>query len=355
MKILFSGGGTLGHIYPMVSVVKELRRRGYKLYFIGTKKGLERKYIEDSSLFHKTYYFDSEGLKRKLSIKNLVVIYKHFRNIKKAKRIFKKEGIDIVVGMGGFISASTIIAAHKLKLKTLIHEQNACLGLANKVVKNKVNRVLLSYPITNLDNSVVVGNPRISEVYEKYKHENLNLGNYLLVVGGSRGAKKINELIISLKDKLAKENINCILITGSKYYEENKESLNKIKSKKMEIIPFSNDLPKLLINAKLVISRAGATTLSELMALKKVSILIPSPNVTSDHQTKNAMHLVKINGAVMLKEKELIGENLFSEVKRLYFDNKLRSRIINNLSFNVRFDAKDLFIEEIEKLIKSRK
>ena len=87
---------------------------------------------------------------------------------------------------------------------------------------------------------------------------------------------------------------------------------------------------------------------------KKVSILIPSPNVTSDHQ-QNAMHLVKINGAVMLKEKELIGENLFSEVKRLYFDNKLRSRIINNLSFNVRFDAKDLFIEEIEKLIKSRK
>lgn len=338
-----------------MSVVKELRKKGHKLYFIGTIKGLEKDFIERSNLFSKTYYFDSEGLKRKLSLKNIIVIYKHYRNIKKAKSILKKEKIDLVVGMGGFISASTIIAANSLKLKTLIHEQNAVLGLANRVVQRKVNKILLSYPIKNLKNSVVVGNPRISEVYELYKNENLNLGDYLLVVGGSRGAQRINELIINIKERLKNAKINAVLITGNKYYEENEARLVKINCRYFKIIPFSNNLPKLLINAKLIISRAGATTLSELLALKKISIIIPSPNVTGDHQTKNAMQVTKFGGAVMFNEAELDEEKLFREIEKLYFNNDVRSKIINNLSFNVRFDAKDLFIEEIEKILNNRK
>jgi len=332
-----------------------LRKKGHKLYFIGTIKGLEKDFIERSNLFSKTYYFDSEGLKRKLSLKNIIVIYKHYRNIKKAKSILKKEKIDLVVGMGGFISASTIIAANSLKLKTLIHEQNAVLGLANRVVQRKVNKILLSYPIKNLKNSVVVGNPRISEVYELYKNENLNLGDYLLVVGGSRGAQRINELIINIKERLKNAKINAVLITGNKYYEENEARLVKINCSYFKIIPFSNNLPKLLINAKLIISRAGATTLSELLALKKISIIIPSPNVTGDHQTKNAMQVTKFGGAVMFNEAELDEEKLFREIEKLYFNNDVRSKIINNLSFNVRFDAKDLFIEEIEKILNNRK
>jgi len=350
IKILFSGGGTLGHIYPLVSVCEELKRQGATLYFIGTKAGLEKEFIEEKKLFFKTYYFDSEGLKRKLNLRNILVIYKHLKNIKRAKKIIKNEKIDLVIGMGGFISASIIIAAKQLKVKTLIHEQNAKLGLANRLVKNKVDKVLLSYPISNIKNGVVVGNPRVSEVYEMYK--NINLRNdYLLVVGGSRGAKRINDLIIELREDLRKNNINVILITGNNYYKENKEKIEKIITKDFQIIPFSKEFLRLLANAKVVMSRAGATTLAEITALRKVSMIIPSPNVTNNHQEENAKFLEKINGSIIIKEANLNKDLLFDVILKLYNNQNVRMEIINNLNFNIKVDAKELFLKEIKNVL----
>lgn len=351
MRILFCGGGTLGHIYPLVCICEELKKNGHTLYFIGTKSGLEKEFIDSKDLFFKKYYFDSEGLKRKLSLKNIIVILKHLNNIINAKKILKQEKIDIAIGMGGFVSASVIYAASSLKIKTLIHEQNAIMGLANKIVKNKVDKVLLSYPIEGIKNAVVVGNPRVSEIYEKYKYENPNLGNYLLVVGGSRGAKKINDTIISLKKELNDLKVNVILVTGNKYYNENKELIEKNNTYNFKIIPFINDLPRVMLNAILVITRAGATTLSEVIALRKVCIIIPSPNVTNNHQEENAKHLLKVEGAVVFKESDLEKEKLLNEIKKLFFDKEVRNKIINNIEFNFKYNAKDLFLNEINNIM----
>ena len=354
-NILFTGGGTLGHIYPMVSVVKELKEKGYKLFFIGTTKGLEKEYLEKHDVFEETFFLDSEGIKRSLSIKNIRAIYKHLRNIKKSRKILEKNKIDLVVGMGGYISASVVRSAQKLKIKTVIHEQNSVFGLANKLVHKKVDRVLLTYDIDKGENAVVVGNPRVSEIYAEYKNcNNYNIGNYVLIVGGSRGATKINELIIGLKDQFINSNINVLLITGKKYYKENNDLINEISEESFKIIDFSYDLPKLLIEAKVVVSRSGASTIAEILALKKVNLLIPSPNVTDNHQEKNASHVVNLGCGLMLKEDGLTKSILFDTIYKLYYNKDLRNSIINNIIFTTKTDARDLFVSEIEKLLENK-
>lgn len=349
-NILFSGGGTLGHIYPMVSVVEELSKK-YNLFFIGTTKGLERDFIEKLGKFKKTYYLDSEGIKRKLTLKNIIVVLKHFRNIGKVKKIIRNENIDLVIGMGGYISASTVGAAIKLKVKTMIHEQNSVYGLANKILHKKVDKVLLTYNIDNSSNTVLVGNPRITEIYEKYKNTNLGIKDYLLVVGGSRGAARINEFIISLKDQFINSNINLLLITGKKYYTENIDLINEVKDDRFKIIDFTDDLPKYLIEARVVISRAGATTIAEIMALKKITLFIPSPNVTNNHQEKNALEILKFGGGEMLRESGITKEILFDTIYKLYYNKDIRNRIINNIICNIDTNSSNLFIYEVEKLL----
>lgn len=352
-NILFTGGGTLGHIYPMVSVVKDLKSKGYNLFFIGTTKGLEKEYLEKQDFFEETFFLDSEGIKRSLSIKNIRAIYKHLKNIKKSRKILLDNKIDLVVGMGGYISASIVKSAIKLKIKTAIHEQNSVYGLANKLVHKKVDRVLLTYEIDKSDNATLVGNPRVSEIYEEYKNNNnFNTGSYVLVVGGSRGAAKINELIIGLKDQFINSKIDVLLITGKKYYNENLDLINEVNEEKFRIIDFSYDLPKLLIEAKVVVSRSGASTIAEILALRKVNLLIPSPNVTNNHQEKNALHLSNKGCGIMLKESVLTKPILFDNIYKLYFNKDLRNSIINNIIFTTRVDSKDLFVAEIEKLLK---
>lgn len=351
MNILFTGGGTLGHIYSIVCVVRKLKEMGYNLFFIGTKAGLERDFVEGLKLFNKTFYLDSQGLRRSLSFKNINIIIKHFINIRKAKKILTDNKIDLVVGMGGYVSASVILAGVRLKIKTMIHEQNSIYGLANKIVLRKVDRILLTYPIEDAHNTVLVGNPRISEVYEKYKNDNYNIGKYILVVGGSRGANRINDLIISLKNQFLYANINVLLITGKKYYSENIEKISILNEEKFKIIDFTNDLPSLLVDAIVVVSRSGSCSIAEIMALKKVCLFIPSPNVTNNHQEKNALDIVTKGCCLMLIENELTKEKLFANIYRLYFDNQLRNRIINNINFNINVDSKSKFIKEIVGLL----
>jgi len=351
-NILFSGGGTLGHIYPIVCVVKQLYEEGYNLYFIGTKTGLERDFIESLNVFKKTFYLDSEGLKRNLTIKNIKAILKHFKNIRKTKQILKDLNIDLVIGMGGYVSAGVVQAGIKLKIKTMIHEQNSVYGLANKLLHKKVTKVLLASDIDSSPNAVVIGNPRLSEIYEKYKNsDDFNSGNFIVVVGGSRGAAKINDLIISLKNQFMNSRIDVILITGKKYSEENIKVIREVSEEKFKIIDFSNDLPSLLIKAKLVVSRSGACTIAEIMALRKVCLFIPSPNVTNNHQEKNAFDIIDKGCALMLKESKLTKEELFDNIYKLYYNKELRNRLMNNMIFNIRVDSKTRFIKEINNLL----
>jgi UDP-N-acetylglucosamine--N-acetylmuramyl-(pentapeptide) pyrophosphoryl-undecaprenol N-acetylglucosamine transferase len=348
------GGGTLGHIYPVLPVVSKLKARDPKLlvYFIGTKTGLEREFLNKSEFFAGTYFLDSKGFKRKISFENLLTLYKYFRNYFLSRKLLKEIKPDIVVGMGGYVSGAVLKAATKMKIRTAIHEQNAVYGLANKFLKKKVDRVLLAFDIEKNEKTRLVGNPRTSEIYERYKREqSLTPERTVLVVGGSRGAERINDIIIALKEEFLKANIKVILITGNLYYRKNIEKINQSKGPKFIIKSFVRNLPELMLSARVVVTRSGATTLAEIMALRKVCLLIPSPNVTANHQEKNALEIVKKEGALMIRESEMTKDSLFTKILQLLDDKDLRRKIITNLTLIADVDACDKFIKELDEMM----
>jgi UDP-N-acetylglucosamine--N-acetylmuramyl-(pentapeptide) pyrophosphoryl-undecaprenol N-acetylglucosamine transferase len=355
-KIIFVGGGTLGHIYPMIPVVKKLKDK-YDLYFIGTKKGLEKDLIEKLKYFKDTYYLNMQGFRRSFSISgvkyNLKTIKMYLACSKVSREILENIKPDLVVGMGGYISGVVLKAAHKLKIKTAIHEQNSVMGLSNRLMEKKVNIILLSFPLAKRiknKNVKIVGNPRLSEIYEnnRIKTEEKKL---IVIVGGSRGSQFINDTVLDSLDEFKRLNYRLVLITGSKYFKEN---INKIKSKQdknIRIIDFTDQLIDYIKKASVVVSRSGATTLVELMALRKVTLLIPSPNVTNNHQEKNADILVNNNCSIKLLEKDLNKKSLIENIKKLESDNELRTTFITNMSKISNYKATEDFILELEKLL----
>lgn len=350
-KIVFVGGGTLGHIYPFLPIVKRIKDK-YELYFIGTTNGLEKQLLDKTEGFKKRFYLEMQGFKRSLSLYNLKTIKKYFQCKKKTNQILKELKPDLVIGMGGYISGVVLHVCIKRKIKTIIHEQNSVMGLANKLVEKKVNTVLLSFPVTSKlknKNVVTVGNPRLSEIYENHKlfKEEKKL---IVIVGGSRGSKQMNEVAIASKDKFLQAGYKVILITGKKYYDENKDKIKLVESQNFEVISFTDKLIDIIKRASVVVSRSGATTLVELMALGKMCILIPSPNVTNNHQEKNADILVKNECALKLLEKDLTVDNLYQAINKLE-DNTLRINYKNNMRKLANYNSAYDFIAEVEKLL----
>ena len=325
-----------------------LQEKGYELYFIGSKNGLEKDFLKSISFFKEQYYLEMQGLKRSLSIKNIKTLYLYFKGKNIIKNLLKKWQIDLVIGMGGYISGVVLKAAIDIKIKTIFHEQNVILGLSNKMVKNKINKGLLSFPVEELKNNSkmkIVGNPRTYEIQRKFPNIS-EKDKTIVIVGGSRGSKKINDIILSIDKKLVNKGYNITLITGNKYYNENKDEI--LKHSLINIIPFTNHLIDYLSQASLIISRSGATTMSEILALKKVTIFIPSPNVTNNHQEKNALYFVNENAAKMILEKELNEENLLDMIDLLHQNYHERKMIIDNLNRLLQKYNFDNFIMEVE-------
>src|SRR5690554_1962066 len=348
-KIVIVGGGTLGHIYPILPVVKETIDK-YEYYFIGTKSGLERSLIEKSDMFKDKFFLNMQGFKRKISIYNLKTIVLFLKAYKKGKKILKNINPNLVIGMGGYISGVIIYAAKKAKYKAIIHEQNTVLGLANRFVEKKVDAVFLNFPIERkIKNSIIIGNPRLTEVYKNYRKKEVK--RHLLIVGGSRGSKIINDTVIKAIEKLTSLDYKLTLITGTRYYVENEKKLQSLNSDRVSIIPFTNNLITYLQKASVVVSRSGATTLAELIGLRKVTILIPSPNVTNNHQEKNADQLVKNNCAMKISESKLSVESLTEAIIRLETDLDLRSDYIVNMRRYFNYESLESFVEEMEKLL----
>lgn len=353
-KIVFVGGGTLGHIFPMVPVVKMLKEEnpGIDINFIGTKNGLEKDFIESTHLFNKTYYLDAQGFRRSFSLYNLKTILKYFINRYQSKKILKELKPEIVVGMGGYVTGSVLKSAYRMRIKTVIHEQNSVFGFTNRLLKKDVDLVLLSYDIEKNEKTYLVGNPRISEIYHKYKHRLFDvMERNVLIVGGSRGATKINDLVIGLKERFEKEKIKVMLITGNKYYKDNVTKINNLKSDLFIVKSFVKDLATFLLNARVVVTRCGATTISEVMALRKVCLFIPSPNVTNNHQEKNALEIVEREGALMIRESELTKDTLFENIVNLLDNEPLRKKIITNINLLSDVNACRKFVDRLYELM----
>lgn len=356
-KIIFCGGGTLGHIMPIIPVAMNIYQ-DYDLYFIGTNKGVESKYLYENKMdiYFKTIFFlNMVGINRQNIFKNIITFYKYINVKKDFKRIYSIIKPDLVIGMGGYISGVGINEANKNKIKTMIHEQNAIFGLANKVVYKKVDKVLLSYDIKDLkiNNKYVIGNPRYSYVRNNYISKDNNI---IIIMGGSLGSDFINDLVINNLNDFIIDGYLIKLIVGRKYYARNSDIINKINNdvtydKKIKVYEFINNIVSEMSKSTLIISRSGASTIAEIMALKKPSILIPSPNVTNNHQYYNALDLYKSNCCELIEEKDVNVDVIKNMINRIITNYAYKKNIITNIDKKFINDPQTEFIRIIKEEI----
>lgn len=320
MRVIVTGGGTGGHIYPALSIIRKIKEKDPKseILFIGTHNRMEKDIIPANGIPFQG--IEIQGFNRKVLHRNVKTIALFVKAIGRAKQIIKDFKPDIVIGVGGYVTAPVIYAAKKMGIKTLIHEQNSILGLSNRFLLKYADKVALSFEQTNnipdTNKCVYTGNP-VSEgvkLAPSIDKTTLGLSNnkkLILIVMGSLGSKKINEDMKSMLQLFNNRSEEVLFITGNNYYNEFKELKY---ATNIKIIPYLDNMSSLLKQVDLMISRAGATTISEIVALEVPTILIPSPYVTGNHQYYNALKLVEKNAAVMVQESELKGDVLIQKV-----------------------------------------
>lgn len=348
MNIVFCGGGTLGHIYPALALINKYKQKypTDRIIFITNQK--DKKCFEtiDTTNIDKIYYFNCMGKDRSI-INNFKMICVNLNEQRKIKKLLKQERAEVVIGMGGYISGITIKTAQKLKLKTIIHEQNSVIGLANKLVAKKVNMLLTTFPLPNYTkNQYVVGNPRYYDA-EEYKSNEYRSSKNILITSGTLGSEVINELAVKFLNDDFSKNYTTTLITGLKYYDSVKEQLKE--GAHYEVLAYSNQMLELMSKAGIIISRSGSTTIFEILGSKAIPIFIPSPNVTANHQYFNAQYLESLGIGILIKERELTLDKIKACIKEI--DNNY-DEYLNNLNM---YTPPATFDEIVEHILKFRK
>lgn len=331
MKIVVSGGGTGGHIYPALALIREIQKenKDAEFLYIGTEQGLEGKLVPRENIPFKSIHIS--GFKRKLSVDNIKTVYRFIKGVADSKKMLKEFKADVVIGTGGYVCGPVVYAAAKLGIPTIIHEQNSVPGLTNKFLSRYVNKVAICFEEAKSffpsEKVVFTGNPRASEVLEQDGVKGrLSVGLKLdepavLIFGGSRGARPINEAVVKSLSELGNKPYQILYITGDVHFNDVLKEVELVGNPTNVIIkPFVHNMPEVLAGIDLTVSRAGATTLAELTSLGIPSILIPSPYVTNNHQEKNALALSEHGAAKLLVEKELTSKKLVEEIDRVLLD-----------------------------------
>ena len=320
LKFIISGGGTGGHIFPALAIAQELEHKfsNCEILFVGANGRMEMEKIPDAGYNIKG--LDVVGIQRSFSmnslIKNFSFPVRLLKSLTAAKKILEYFNPDAVIGVGGYASGPTLRMANRLGIPTLIQEQNSYAGLTNKWLSKKAHKICVAYD--NMDQFfpksklVITGNPVRKDLMDMgpksdlaLKHFNINKGDkVILVIGGSLGAKSINEGILSSLDVLKNQPVQLIWQVGKRYFDQISKNEKLKKFKNVHAMPFIKRMDLAYEIADLVISRAGALSISEITLTGKASLLIPSPNVAEDHQRKNAMALVKQNAAVLVNDNE---------------------------------------------------
>lgn len=349
LKVLLSGGGTGGHIYPALALADRLKEinDNVEFLYIGTERGLESKLVRDAHIPFEP--IKVEGFVRKLNkdgiIYNTKSIFYFLNSLRKARKIIKEFQPDIVIGTGGYVCAPVLYQAAKLHIPTIIHEQNSVAGITNKFLARYVDKIAICFEeaieeFSKHDSKVVyTGNPRAQEVASIEADNALSdLGldsnkPTVIMFGGSRGAYELNQAFIKSYQNLSNRPYQILFVPGSANYSSIIEQIDKVYGNhevyNIFIEPYIDRMPQVFKEIDLVVSRSGATTLAELTALGLPSILIPSPNVTEDHQTKNAMSLVNHDAAIMIKESDLNEELLVENIDKLMLDESSRIQMAN--------------------------
>ncbi len=361
-RLIISGGGTGGHIFPAIAIANEFRDRhpDAQILFVGAKGKMEMTRVPEAG--YEIIGLWISGLQRKITWANLLFPVKLVVSYIRAMSIVKKFKPHAVVGTGGFASGPIMMAATRFKIPTVIQEQNSFAGLTNKQVAGKVNKVCVAYDGMEKyfpkGKVVVTGNPVRKDILSIDSKREQALGHFgfdsnkrtLLIIGGSLGAKTINEAIIRGFEKLVDAQIQIIWQTGKGYYDLYKSQLGKYDLRRIRVQDFVREMDLAYAAADVVVSRSGALAVSEICIAKKPVILVPSPNVAEDHQTKNAKALVDKGAALMILDKEA-NVKLVDESLKLLFDQQLAEKLSDNIARLARPEATVAIVNEIEKLI----
>lgn len=362
MRVLFAGGGTGGHINPAISIANYIKEKdnNFEALFVGTMRGLEKKLVPEAG--YNIEYIDISGFDRRNLLKNFSVLKKLIKSRKDSVKIIKDFKPDVVVATGGYVSGPVLMAAAKLGVPSIIHEQNVYPGLTVKGSEKYVDYVAVSFSETlnhmnKPEKCVVTGNPIRGELLKVSKtdaREKLGLSEkpFVLVFGGSLGAQKINNAMVEVIKKLGNESpVTLYFGTGDRNYQNVMESFSGEKiSEDIKILPYISNMAEVMAASDLVVCRSGAITLSEVAALKKPSILIPSPNVVRNHQEQNAREYEKAGGAFVLTEDKLTGDVLYEKIMELSADEGKLSKMSENVKKLAKTDALEKIYELIKKI-----
>ncbi len=364
MKYIISGGGTGGHIFPAISIANAIRVKDpqAEILFVGAIGRMEMERVPAAG--YTIEGLPVRGFDRKNLLKNIRVLIDLRKSIAKARKIIREFKPDIAIGVGGYASAPTLKAASRLGIPTLLQEQNSYAGVTNKMLASKASRICVAYEgmekFFPKEKIMLTGNPvrqdlfnvqpKAREAYEFFGFDQTR--KTLLIVGGSLGARTLNQSVTAFLDEIARSGIQVIWQTGKFYIEKAKADAQKFESSEFIVTDFVSRMDYAYAIADLVISRAGASSISELCLLAKPVILVPSPNVAEDHQTKNALALVNKDAAVMIRDAESVQKLIPEALELIRDDNKL-AELAKNILLLAQKDSAARIADQILEIVGS--
>ncbi len=361
-KFIISGGGTGGHIFPAISIANAIKKLlpDAEILFVGAIGRMEMERVPAAG--YPIEGLPVSGFDRKNKMANIKVVVNLLRSLFLARKIIQRFKPDVAIGVGGYASAPTLRAAAAFGVPTLIQEQNSYAGVTNKLLAKKAKKICVAYEgmerFFPKNKIILTGNPVRQDLFsvapkseEAYRFFGFDSAKKtILVVGGSLGARTINQSIIAELDKLTKSDVQIIWQTGKFYIEDARKAALNFASSNLLVTDFVSRMDYAYAIADLVVSRAGASSISELCLLAKPVILVPSPNVSEDHQTQNALALVRKDAAVMIKDVDS-KEQLVTKALELINDDKALAKLSENILKLAEKDSADRIAKEVIKLI----
>ena len=370
MRVIIAAAGTGGHINPGIAIANKIMQeeKNSEILFVGTSRGIEKDLVPRAG--YKLETIEAYGFSKKISKDNIKKMIKTVKSVKVAENIIKKFKPDIVIGTGGYICGPVLTAANKLKIPTMLHESNSFPGLAVKMLSKKVNTIMLGFKeakefLPKAKNIVVTGTPTkinkmnldIDDIKKIKREMNLDINLPLvLVFGGSQGAKKINDVMIDIIIKNMNKNYQIIWAVGQKNFEEVKKVFkeNKIDIENLQnakVLPYIYDMEKIMNISDVIVCRSGAITITEICKIGKPAIFIPLPNVSQNHQEKNARVLQKIGAAYIILNNEITNEKLSDTINTIIRDKKKIKEMGEKANSIAIDNVEDKIYKEIKKLI----
>lgn len=361
-KVIISGGGSGGHIFPAVAIADEIKKRNpeVEILFVGANGKMEMERVPQAG--YKIIGLDIVGFQRRLTFSNFLLPFKIVSSLWNAYKIIKNFKPQVVIGVGGYASGPTLQAATFLKIPTLVQEQNSFPGKTNKILANKVNTLCTAYDGLDkyfpLEKIVQTGNPVRTEMVaiegkreEAFRFYSLDPNKKtMLIIGGSLGARTLNESVLNYLDEFKQQDIQLLWQSGKFYHDELTSKLSGKDIPTIKMVQFIDRMDYAYALADVIISRAGAISVSELCLIHKPVILVPSPNVAEDHQTKNAMALVSNNAAILVRD-NVAKEELIPIAFELLKNEVKQNELSRQISLLGKPNATASIVDEIEKII----